>query len=1084
MNHLRYILLVSVLVLMLLSTVQSQTQGRPGYLRYPAIHGDALVFVAEGDLWLASAAGGDAQRLTTHPDLEYRPAISPDGRLLAFSGRYEGPTEVYVMPIAGGLPRRLTFNGEGSYVVGWTPDGKVLFATRAFSTLPELELAAVDPENSEIVRLPLAQAAEGTYAPDGRTLFFTRFPFSGSYTKRYRGGMAQSIWRFASDDTEASEVTADFDGTSRNPMYFDGRVYFLSDRDGVMNVWSMTEAGEDLQQHTFHADFDAKYASLSHGRIAYQLGADLHVLDIATGSDTKLDIHLTSDFDQLREQWVDKPMDYVTSSSVSPTGDRVAFTARGQVFVAPVNKGRLVRVTHNDAVRYRDARFMPDGESVLVLSDESGEVEFWSLPAYGTGDARQMTTGGEVLRFEGYPSPDGKYVAHTDKNNRLWFFDIESGRHTVIDSSPRWSPSSPTWSPDSRWIGYSRESGAMLWQARIYDRITGSNIAVTSDRYDDGSPVFSPDGKWIFLLSNRHENSLVSHPWESRQPFPFLDKQTRIYMIPLKDGLLSPFEPTNELTARQKADSAADSTEVVEVDSVGIVERLLDVPVPPGNYGSLSVNEKQLFWLSWESGGESSRSLKTIEIKNDDPEVKTLMEGVSTYELSADGKKLMIRKGDNTYVIDAGTAPPSDLAKYKVAVADWTFAFDPAQEWRQMFMDAWRLERDYFYDKSMHGVDWPKVRDKYLPLVERVTDRWELSDLLGEMIGELSSLHMYVYGGDMREGTDNISVASLGAILIRDESAGGYRVDYVYRSDPDEPSGVAPLARPSVNVSPGDVITHINGVATLSVPGHELLLREQAGKQVLLTVRPRGSDDPRSVIVEPLSLSSAGDLRYRDWEFTRRLRVEEKSDRQIGYVHLRAMGKGDYSRWARDFYPVIERQGLIIDARHNHGGNIDSWILTTLLRHPWLYWVGRVGEPYPNMQSSFAGHIVVLCDQQTVSDGEMFTEGIRRLGLGTIIGTRTLGGEIWLSSSNVLVDRGIATAAESGVYGPEGEWMIEGVGVVPDIEVDNLPHATFRGSDAQLDSAITFLMKKIADEPVVVPSPPRYPDKSFRNNRR
>ncbi|MCB2229542.1 PDZ domain-containing protein [bacterium] len=1060
---------------------RSSDLGRLGYYRYPALHGNTLVFVAEGDLWRVSADGGQARRLTSHPGLEYRPAISPDGRFLAFSGNYEGSTEVYYMPIDGGLPQRLTFNGDGSYVDGWTPDGKVLFTTAAFATLPEMELATVELKSARMERVPLAQAFEGSYGDDG-SLFFTRFPPNGSHTKRYRGGKAQSIWRFAKGDDEAVNMTRDFDGTNRTPMCFNGRLYFVSDRDGMKNIWSMAQAGGELKQHTFHTDFDIKGASLSEGRIAYQLGADLHIYDIKANTDKKLRISLLSDFDQRREQWVDKPMDYVTAAGPSPDGDRVVFTARGQLFVAPVNKGRLVRVTHHDNVRFRDARFMPDGKTLLALSDSSGEVEFWTLPANGVGVQTQLTDNKSVLKFEGFPSPDGKHIAYTDKDNKVWVYSLENKQHALVDSSPRWSPSAPSWSPDSKWIAYTREAGAILWRAYIYNVETKKNIPVTSGRYDDDRPVWSPDGKWLYLISYRNESPVTTHPWQTRQPFPYLDNQTELFAIPLVDGLLSPFEPATEVTAEDTTAEKNDSTVTVTVDPDGIIERIVKVPVPAGNYGSLSINGSHLFWLSWESDNRSNRSLKALAIGSDDPEVKNLMDGVSSYELSADGKKLMVRKGNDTYVIDASSTAPSDLSKSQVNITGWTFSFDPRREWRQMFIDAWRLERDYFYDKNMHGVNWQKMRTKYLPLVDRVTDRYELSDILGEMISELSSLHMYVYGGDMRSGEDNIAAASLGALLSRDDKAGGYLVDYIYRTDPDLPSDRAPFDLPTVDINEGDVITQVNGVSTLSVTGIELLLREQVGKQVLLTVKPKNGD-LRQVIVQPISTRAADDLRYRDWEYTRRLQVEKESDNEIGYVHLRAMGSNDYAQWAREFFPIIEKEGLIIDARHNNGGNIDSWILTSLLRHPWLYWVGRVGEPYPNMQGSFNGHIAILCNQYTVSDGEMLTEGIRRLGLGTIIGTRTLGAEIWLSSSNFLVDRGIATAAESGVYGPEGAWLIEGVGVIPDIEVDNLPHATFNGNDAQLKRAIEYLKQKIEEEPVTVPQPPRYPNKSFKNNR-
>jgi tricorn protease len=403
----------------------------------------------------------------------------------------------------------------------------------------------------------------------------------------------------------------------------------------------------------------------------------------------------------------------------------------------------------------------------------------------------------------------------------------------------------------------------------------------------------------------------------------------------------------------------------------------------------------------------------------------------------------------------------------------------PREEWKQMFVEAWRLERDYFYDRGMHGVDWPAIRKKYEPLVERVSNRAELSDLLAQMVSELSALHIFVRGGDTRRGTDAVMPSVLGARLVREDEANGYRVEHVYRSDPDEPQLASPLARPGVRVKEGDVIEKINGVRALSVPDIGQLLRHKTGQQVLLQVKPGKKAKSREVIVKPISALAAADLRYHDWEYTRRLRVEEASKGQIGYVHLRAMSGGNFSEFAKNFYPVFTRQGLIIDVRANRGGNIDSWILSRLLRKAWFFWSQRVGQRSRwNMQYAFRGHVVVLCDEFTASDGEAFCEGIKRLKLGTVIGTRTWGGEIWLRSNNFLVDRGIATAAEYGVYGPEGVWLIEGHGVDPDIVVDNLPHATFKGKDAQLEAAIKHLQQKIKEKPVVIPPPPKGPNLS------
>jgi tricorn protease len=396
-----------------------------------------------------------------------------------------------------------------------------------------------------------------------------------------------------------------------------------------------------------------------------------------------------------------------------------------------------------------------------------------------------------------------------------------------------------------------------------------------------------------------------------------------------------------------------------------------------------------------------------------------------------------------------------------------------------MFTEAWRLERDYFYDRNMHGLDWPAMRRKYEPLVDRVTDRSELSDILAQMVSELSALHIFVRGGDLRKGGDQVEPASLGARLVRDEAQGGYRVEHVYRSDPDRPERFAPIARPGSEVREGEIVLSINGVPTLSLPEAATLLRSQADRQVLLRVRAPGRE-PRDVVVTPISMQREADLRYDEWEYTRRLEVEKRGAGRVGYVHLRAMGGENIAEWAREFYPVFDREGLVIDVRHNRGGNIDSWILEKLLRKAWFYWQPRVGKPYWNMQYAFRGHVVVLVNEYTASDGEAFAEGFRRLGLGKVIGTRTWGGEIWLSSSNFLVDRGIATAAETGVYGPEGEWLIEGHGVDPDVVVDNLPRATFDGRDAQLEAAIDHVLGLIRSQPVPVPPAPRHPDKTPR----
>ncbi len=1106
-------------------------QGNRGYYRFPAVHDDTIVFVAEGDLWTVSLEGGNARRLTSHAGDELRPCLSPDGKTVAFAATYEGPTEVYTMPLDGGRPKRHTVEAESSQPVTWTPAGKLVYATQHFSTLPTTQLVAIDLETNGRRRIPLSQASDAAFAADG-TIYFVRPRFHRQQVKRYQGGTARNIWKFREGDDEATLLTEEIAGEAHSPMWFDGRIYFITDTDGTMNIWSMDTEGRELRQHTEHSGWDVKSASLHHGRIVYRVGADLWKLDIDTGVQQRISIRLTSDLDQLRDKWVKDPLKQLSSAHLHPKGESVALVARGRLFVAPVGKGRLVRASREPGVRYRDAVFLPDGKRILTLSDESGEIEFWSLAARGLGPARQLTTDGAILKWRGYPSPDSKRIAYSDKNYDLWIVDVESGRPTLV-SKNREGIRGIAWSPDSRWLVYGQVAFNTYTQLLLYNIEQQTTTELTSDRVNSLSPAWSHDGRWLYFLSDRGLLSVTAGPWGPRQPEPYFDEPMKLYRLAMRRGVRSPFQPPDELHVRQQqakeaktnvpsprrgeggrrpdeggsqseklahgaktltisstkespadkpaatdedADgeqgSAAEDTPL-QIDLDGIARRVKPLPVPRGNFRSLAAGEKALFWLDRDGDGTH---LMSLPIGNKTSKLTKVAAGVGMYELSADRQKLLIRKGTRLYVVDA-KASQAKLEDHRVDLSSWSFVLNVREDWRQIFVDAWRLHRDYFYDPAMHGVNWSRVRQKYEPLVDRVTTRSELSDLIGQMVAELSTLHTSVRGGDLREGADDVSVPTLGARLVRDENAGGYRIDYIYQSDPDYPSELSPLSDPDLEVQHGDLIEAINGQPVLSTIDPHLLLREQEGKQVLLQLKDVDAEESREVIVIPTDDEAA--LRYRDWEYTRRQHVERAGEGKLGYVHLQAMGRNNLTEWYRNFYPVFNRQGLIIDVRHNRGGNIDSIILEKLLRKAWFYWQGRVGKPYWNMQYAFRGHLVVLCNEYTASDGEAFAEGFRRLGLGQVIGTRTWGGEIWLTSSNRLSDGGIATAAEFGVYGPERKWLIEGHGVEPDVVVDNLPHATFRGQDAQLDAAIEHLQALIAQDPRDIPEPPVYPDKSF-----
>ena len=1089
-----------------------------GYYRQPAIHADSVVFVAEGDLWRTTVKSGAntdtsgvAQRLTTHLAEESLPRISPDGRLIAFTARYEGPAEVYVMPMAGGLPTRLTHEGDNARVQGFTPDGKVLYTTARWSGKPELRMYAVDIATRAVTPLPLAQAAEGCYSK--ADFIFARLPAGSDNVKSYRGGLVQNLWRFDAKN-EATPLTADYPGTSRQPMCTRDRIYFLSDRDETMNIWSMAAAGGDLKQHTKHRDFDIRGASISPDgkRIVYQRGADLSILDTGTGKDLVLPITLQSDFEQTRTRWVKTPWDFVTALEPSPNGDRVAVTARGEIFVLPVGNGRRVDLLRNANIRARDGVFSHDGKSIYAFSDKSGEFELTRYPANGVGAAAALTKDAKVLRRGIYPSPDGKWLVHDDKTRNLYLTDTATNATRQIDRNQFGEYNAITWSPDSRHISFSKSAANQFVQLYMLEISSAKLTSLTSERYDARDAAFSPDGKWLFFLANRNLQSVVTSPWGQRGPEPFFDKQTRIYAYALDPAARWPFLPRDELqpppkvearpdakldtktapadatkpdapTAEDKAGDKADAkpkTKVLPMVLEGIRERLYEVPVAAGNYRELSTDGKRLFFLSLDSGDRKT-ALRSVAIEAPNPTPPTIdafMEDVRSYRMTQDRKKLMVRRVNDVFVFDVGKAAPlpAEQTKFQVNTRDWMIQLDPREEWKQMFVDVWRMHRDFFYDKNMHGADWATARARYQPLLARVTDRAELNDVIAQMTSEVRALHSQVNTPDLRRGQDTIDVGGLGAQV--EKVAEGFKVVQLYGGDPELIEERSPLARPEVNIRVGETIAVVNGVPANGAATLGELLRNQHDKQVLLTVM--GAEGKRrDVVVTPTDPGRERELRYLTWERERKDRVEVASQNRIGYVHLRAMGPADIARWAREFYPVFMRDGLILDLRQNNGGSIDSWIIEKLQRRAWHFWQTRRSDQVTwNQQLAFRGHVVALIDANTYSDGETLAQGLRRLGIAPLVGVTTAGAGIWLSDQNRLRDGGIARAAEMGSFVDNGRtraWITEGVGVKPDVEVDNLPFATFKGADAQLERAIKMLQEKMAKEPMPAPVVPPFP---------
>lgn len=1083
--------------------------GSNGFYRQPALHGDQVYLVAEGDLWRVGTQGGEAQRLTTHQGQETQPAVSPDGQWLAFTGQYDGGTELYLMPVAGGVPKRLTWEGGGMRVWGFTAAGEVLYT--GLDSRPGSQLFAIDVKTGQRRQLPVGQASDAALSADGKTLYFTRGGLRGDNARQYRGGGMARLWTLnLTDKTEAHPLLAEGNNDRRPMVYTVGgaeRIAFLSDRDGSVNLWSVNAQGGDLRQHSTHKGWDIRHASIDGSHVVYALGADLYLVDLAqTTPPHRLDIRLGGDFDQQRERWVNKPQNFLTDTSFAPSGERVLLAARGHLATQGVQALRRAELPQPADGRCKKGEFSSDSKSVFATCDFSGETEIWRFAANGSGRPERVTEGATTQRRDLLPSPDGRWLAHTDKEGRVWLTDLKlKSTREIAHAQLGDPPQLQGWSPDGQ---------ALAWtlslrhpdrsQLQLYSPADGRTHTLTSDRYDSTGAAFSPDGQWLYFASNRNFATTGNgSPWGDRNTGPFFGFRSKLYALALQPGLRSPFAAKDELESAgdKKADAQrAEDKKATDKDPTerkpdpkdakkpeakgkpaiqyeGLAERLYELPVPAGNFRALRVDGKRLWFLDQDL--DRKTQLKSIAIDNQGGPAEILAHDVRGYDLSADGKKLMVVRNASggaapeVLIVDAAPKLPADLSKLTVRWNDWQIATQPRAEWHQMFADAWRMHRDHFYDAAMHGVDWAAVRAKYEPLVDRVNDRFELAELMAQMVSELGALHSQVGAGDTRPAPEEPGLAGLGGRFSR--VAEGWRIDAIYGHEAELPADAPPLAAPGLGLKVGDIITTLNGRPTAEAPHILEMLRGQAGRQVLLEVKQAGGKTVQR-IVTPVAQMRENQLRYNDWRVSRARAVEQAGQGRIGYVHLRAMGPADIADFVREFYAATDRDGLIIDVRYNNGGNIDSWILEKLLRRAWAFWQTRspAGTAvYPNMQNVYRGHTVVLMNEDTYSDGETFAEGFKRLKIGPVIGKRSSGAGVWLSDQNRLIDNGIMRAAESGQIDASGRFLVEGVGVTPDIEVDNPPRATAAGQDAQLEAALAELKRRIAAEPVqpVKPGP-------------
>ena len=1061
--------------------VTAQLLASTKMLRFPDLHDDQVVFSHGGDLWSAPASGGTAWRLTSHPGLELFAKFSPDGRWIAFTGQYGGDEQVFVMPASGGEPRQLTWYpatgplparwGYDNQVYGWSPDSEeILFRSRrdawANSTA---RLYTVSRHGGLPGALPLPVSGAGTFTDDGRQLFYSPLFRDFRTWKRYQGGWAQSLWLFDLENHQTEQLT-DHPRTDRDPMWIDGAGYFVSDRDGKLNLYRVDPETRETTQLTFHRDWDVRWASAGNrGRIVYELNGSLRIYDIDAGTDTGIDINVPDDGINRRQRNVDVS-GQITGASLSPTGQRVLFTARGNLFNAPVGDGITRDLTRRSSAHDREASWSPDGKSIVFVSDHSGEEELYIALADGSAEPEPLTSGNQGRFYRPLFSPTGDHIAVSDHEGRIYVIRAD-GRGGLKEAGrdPGWRNRDYTWSPSGDWLAFSQTNDSGLRALHVYNVAAERTRQISEGMFSEYQPSFSPDGKYLFFIGDREFTPQISQ----REWNYAVNRTSGIFAFALTADAPNPFAPKDveepglngdEEESNNNSNSKRNKgrPEKTEIDFDGLARRIIRVPVDNGNYTALTAIDGAVIYREFDAfyygrGPERQPRLKLFRFEKQ--ESVDFPDGQQLVDISADGKRLLTRQNNTWRVLDIareGKDPET------VSTAGLRTVVDPVAEWRTAFDEVWRRFRDHFYVENMHGYDWEALREQYRPWLDHVSHRSDLNYLMGEMIAELNVSHAYVSGGD--EGLpDRLPVSLLGARFVID--GGRYRIDRILPGQNDEPRYRSPLTEAGVTIGEGDYIIAINGRELSGEDNIYQRLQLPAGQPVALTVSDRANGrNPRQVMVNPITDETS--LHYLAWVLDNHRRVTEASDGRVGYLHVPDMGPNGIREFIKWYYGQLRKDGLVIDVRSNGGGNVSQMLIERLARKPLSLGYSRTmpqATTYP--YQAFAGHLVALLDENSASDGDIFPWQFRNAELGPLIGKRSWGGVVGITSHGPLIDGGAVNVPEFGFADLDGNYVIEGEGVAPDIEVDNDPASLIAGRDPQLERAIEEVLRKIQTNP-------------------
>ena len=1061
-------------------------------LRFPDIRGNRIVFSYGGDLWTASAEGGTAARLTAHPGVETFPKFSPDGRWIAFTGQYDGDEQVYVIPSGGGEPRQLTFYpsrgplaprwGYDNQVLGWTHDNSIYFRGQRDSwSLPIARLYKVPAAGGPVEPLPMPEAGSGDYSPDGGKMVYSPQFRDFRPEKRYGGGQANTLYIYEISTAGAVKIS-DNPRASRDAMWIGDTIYYNSDKDGKFNLYAFDTGSKKTTQVTKNRDWDIRWPSSDNqAKIIYERNGELEVFDIKSKKASKLSISVPDDGINRRKRRV-SVANHISSFSLSPKGERALFSARGDIYTAPIEKGTVRNLTNSSGAHDKLPDWSPDGKTIAFLSDKTGEEEIWLVPQDGSSAPTQLTTGSKAQRYSPKWSPDGKKILFADKDARVYIVTVETKQIQEIAHARNGLITNYDWSPKGAFVAYTMQGQNNFSSVFIWNSADNKTYRVTPEMFNANNAAWDPNGNYLYFISSRE-----FAPQISNSEFNYAtNRMSQIYALALRKDVKHPFpfeddevtitEEKPALTAATPTPKPAEKPESIDFD--GIEGRAAKVPLGADNYGGLSANKGNLIYVVqspfyYGRQAETPPSLRIFSLK--DRKETTLLQPSFGYALSADGTKLLAAAAGGGYsFMDA--APTGERGKKTVSTSGLVTEINPVEEWEQIFNEAWRRYRDWFYVDNMHGFDWAKIRDDYKKWLPYVNHRSDLNYVISEMSSELTVQHAYIDGGDFNL-PQRVPVALTGARFEADKAAGRFKISKILAGQNEEDIYRSPLTEVGSTARVGEYVLAVNGEEIRTDRDIYAYFRGKTGSTITLTLNDKPDlAGSRQITLRPLT--SESNLIYLDWIEENRRRVDQLSGGRVGYLHIPDMGAAGIREFIKWYYPQLNKEGLVVDVRANGGGNVSRMLIERLRRKVLGVNFRRGdedGSTYPD--GVFSGPMVAILDENSASDGDIFPYMFREAGLGPLIGKRSWGGVVGITNRGTLIDGGVVNVPEFALANTKGEYVIEGYGVDPDIEVENDPKSVISGHDPQLERSVEEVMKKLT-KPVKLPARPAAPNKN------